>query len=509
MRIEVVIPEDRPRRWHLGVVEALAGRPGTTVGVVAIAEDPSPAGLDLLFRLERLIGRRAESLAVDPVAPDAFAAHPPLAGRADLVVDLTGAQPASDAAVRLRVTCGGLPPLAGAVTALLDGADPMLEAERGDAAGTRIVERWFVAVEERRRAIAAVSMILARLAHLVRRCVGDLADPERVATARPLPPPPAPRRGRSANTAALARETLGRRVLARLMRRLETPDDWRTIWRLRDPASPADRPERDPTAFAMVPDDGRRFYADPFPFRFGDRVHLFVEEFPHATGKGILSVAEVAGDGRPGPFRPFLETDCHLSYPQVFAAEGATLMIPETTGRRTVELWRAIEPPDRWELDTVLISGTELHDPTLVESDGRWFLYGTGREAGSSSWDALHVWTAPALRGPWTEIGPGPLRVDVASVRPAGRPFRTDDGGLMRPVQDSSRGYGSALAITRFDPARPGEETIERRIAPAAPWSGLHTWNRAAHRAGTFEVMDLFGPARPPGDPIRPFAADR
>jgi hypothetical protein len=324
-----------------------------------------------------------------------------------------------------------------------------------------------------------------------------------------MPAPIAASRRRSVGTGALVAATLGRRVLARLTRPLATAEDWRTIWRLRDPASPADRPETDPTPFAMIPDDGRRFYADPFPFRFGDRVHLFVEEFPHATGKGILSVAEVAGDGRPGPFRPFLETDCHLSYPQVFAAEGETLMIPETTGRRTVELWRAVEPPDDWRLDTVLISGTELHDPTIVESGGRWFLHGTGREEGSSSWDALHVWTAPALRGPWTEIGPGPLRVDVASVRPAGRPFATGDGGWIRPVQDSSQGYGGALALARFDPSRPGTETIERRIAPAAPWTGLHTWNRALHRARVFEVMDLFGPARPAGEALRPFAAVR
>jgi len=64
-------------------------------------------------------------------------------------------------------------------------------------------------------------------------------------------------------------------------------------------------------------------------------------------------------------------------------------------------------------------------------------------------------------------------------------------------VQDCSERYGGALAFAAVDDlgARPAQ-TVVRRVGPAAPFLGLHTYNRG----GGLEVVDVFGPWRP--DPV-------
>jgi hypothetical protein len=497
MRIDVRLPADRPRRWHLRVVEEIARTAGAAVAVTAVPGDPTPTGLDLLFALERTLGRGRGETAADRLDPGAFAGRSGGATTADLVVDLTGRrEPAPAGGVRLEFAVDEAPPLTGTVAAILAATSPRLTVDRVDADGRRRIDDWRVAIEEPRRAIAATAIVLARLAHLAIRSATAIAT---VTEPSPLPPGPplAPdETSPTPSTLAFARATLGRRIADRLRRMVRSPDDWRILWRLRDPARPFEVPQADPTRFRRVPDDGRRFFADPFPIRVGGRSVLFAEEFPYATGKGILSVAEIGDDGRPGDFRPILEDSCHLSWPHVFEHAGTVWMIPESTGRRRVELWRAVDFPDRWVLDTVLLDDVEVHDPAVAEIDGAWLMFGNERSPWCSSWDALIVFSAPALGGPWRPLGDGPLRVDVASTRPAGRMFRLSDG-WRRPVQDSSTGYGSGLAVTRptIVDGRPLGEVLERRIRPVAPARGLHTWNRSPHGATEFETVDVLAPA--------------
>ena len=50
-------------------------------------------------------------------------------------------------------------------------------------------------------------------------------------------------------------------------------------------------------------------------------------------------------------------------------------MIPETSANRTVEIYRATSFPDRWTLEDTLLEGVSASDATLVERDGRLWLF--------------------------------------------------------------------------------------------------------------------------------------
>jgi hypothetical protein len=80
-------------------------------------------------------------------------------------------------------------------------------------------------------------------------------------------------------------------------------------------------------------------------------------------------------------------------------------MVPESCSTASVDLYRAERFPDGWVKQATLVSGVVASDATLFEHDGRCWMFATVQDGGGSYSDALHLWSAPALRGPWTRTG--------------------------------------------------------------------------------------------------------
>jgi hypothetical protein len=241
--------------------------------------------------------------------------------------------------------------------------------------------------------------------------------------------------------------------------------------------------------FRPVPAPADRFYADPFLVEDGDRRWLFVEDGDQITGKGVIRCLELGGDGGIGDSRVVLERDYHLSYPFVFRWGGHHYMLPETQENRTVELWRAVQFPWRWELDKVLFSEVSAVDPTLLEYAGRLWLFVSMSESGGSPADELFLFHADSLHGEWRPHRQNPVVSDVRRARPAGR-FFTESGALYRPGQDCSGAYGSAVWIHRVEALdeRRYCETPVRRVDPSW-WPGA-TCTHTLARGGGFEAID-------------------
>lgn len=485
MQIELILDPRRLRRWHLRLAERIAERSGAAPAIRhAMADGPEdPPGFALLLALERLLFRLSGERLCDPVTPADLPGRP-AEGTPDLVVDLSGGVSADPSPRSLVLTCSGLPADAGAIAAVLARKPPLLAL--GPAAEAAHPSRtWRVALERPESALLSLEAIFGRMIGLV---LSALADEPDASPSAPLPPD-APTRA-DGPFAFLAR-TLSDKVTARLAALAGRAPRWSVAWR---PAQPyrSGLPDLAAASFRRIAEDGRRFLADPFLFAKDGRTMLFVEEFPFATGRGILSAAEM-GPAGPGPFRPVLDLDCHLSYPFLFEHAGETWMIPETSARRTVEFYAATDFPFGFEQRHV-IADVDLADATLVERNGLLFLLGTARFGeDASSWDALRILVADRLEGPWRPVGAAdaPLLVDSGWTRPAGRVL-AGNGRLVRPVQDCRAGYGSALGfaeITHLD--RGGfAQTPVARFRAADPARGLHHYDTAAG----LEVVDVFGP---------------
>ncbi|WP_292237053.1 hypothetical protein [Mesorhizobium sp.] len=286
-----------------------------------------------------------------------------------------------------------------------------------------------------------------------------------------------------------------RGVVDRAMQKLRLgrrPFYWQVAYRLIGGPGVAETGQLDGTPFTVLADDGQRFYADPFVLERDGRHYLFVEEFPYATGRGVISVTELGDDGTFGVPRVVLEEPHHLSYPQVFAHDGEIFMIPESGTARELVLYRAAQFPDRWVRDTVLMTNKDFNDATLLESDGRFWLLGTERFGYGSASDTMAVYSAPSLRGPWVAHTLNPIAVDHSATRPGGALIR-QGGALVLPVQNGSRAYGGGLGLMRLDRLDDFDVRLAppRPIGPGPAWAraGIHTLNRA----GRVEVVDSAG----------------
>lgn len=472
--IHLLIAGHDARRWIAFFREALVAR-GHCVTHEIIG---NPGGNDLMLALcargqSAILGRRPNYWALDSSMP-------------------AKASPAPSDALRLAISAGmpqpdftlwlggkeGTGPLG---RALMAGQAPF--AEWRDRHGKRACG-GLPAIEFPERVSSSLrdfALRLATLAHLAIHAPGRSEG-----TSRPLKPSTSP-------LLALA-SGIALKVIVRAARSRLKNDHWRVAIR---PVRPGDAPPSDLAGFRWLEDDGARYYADPILWEEQGRAFLFVEEFPYATERGLISVTELAPDGRALDVpRPIIERRTHLSYPFLFRHEGAIYMMPENAAEGHLPLYRARQFPDIWEECQPLVPDRGLHDATLLAHQGQWWLLANEECDGGSSWDCLSLFRGNSPLGPFLPVTHNPALVDARLARSAG-PVLQLGGHLVRPIQNCVGGYGRSLVfaeIEQLDDTDFRQQEISE-LKPPAGAAGLHTYSRS----GRFEAIDMLTPrgARP------------
>jgi len=241
-------------------------------------------------------------------------------------------------------------------------------------------------------------------------------------------------------------------------------DQWALGYRFAPGAPAGHVPDMAPFRFRQLVPPTDRLWADPFPLSVDGRYYVLFEELEFRAPKGRICGIELTEKGPVGEPVRVLQRDYHLSYPYTFEWRGERFMIPESIANRTVQLYRAVKPPYEWELDRVLLENVALVDATVVEIDGRWWMFAGAVTRGGSRGDELNLYHAETPLGPWTPHRRNPVLSDIRHARPAGRPFKVGDSWY-RPAQDCSRRYGYAIALRRIvqlDEHALVEETVTR-----------------------------------------------
>lgn len=470
--IAVIVPE-HSLGWHGKLVQRLR-HAGHRVSVTRAGHRRRSA-LDLILAFEALRfgpGLAAESELEMSPQPKA----------ADLTLDLAGGLETRGGRC-LSILFNGRPTLDATAKAILAGGQPLIEIIDGG----RIVASAAPMVSDRIWLTRSLDDVLVRALDLLERSVRLPDQSQLLPLVQPLK-----------GNGLAARYWLGLvpKLAIRLSRKLRyKPFHWRVGYRMHpepltglgfDATADGYATKPDP-AWIELPEDGSRFYADPFPVAVDGRYWLFVEEFPHATGKGIISVTELGLDGALGPVRPVLEEPFHLSYPQVFAHDGQWWMIPEGAGGHDLVLYRAETFPDRWVRHATLLESQLVADATLLQHDGTFWLFAADGGQGSAS-DSLLVFHAPALTGPYQAHVANPILIDKTSARPAGA-FILGGPHPILPVQDGTAGYGSGMGLVEvleLSPERVRLGPVRPLATPGWPLRFKHTTNRT----GRLEVVD-------------------
>lgn len=254
---------------------------------------------------------------------------------------------------------------------------------------------------------------------------------------------------------------------------------WQVGYRLVD--TDFDLPINKNISYQLIPLSDGKYYADPFVFKKGDDVYIFAEYMNRYYGKGTIAVSKFV-NGKFTKFKEVLKEDCHLSFPNVFEHNGEIFMIPETSKKGQVRLYKARSFPNDWELQAILLDDGKPYVDTvfLNESKNEILCYYES--------DGKQINQCYSLDFSNLKLLPINKKCDV-TMRPAGNAFECD-GNVYRMVQNGKNYYGQSMfVVDTKEPEKIIGEFSDKCILakPKIKISGTHTFNRT----DGFEVIDI------------------
>jgi hypothetical protein len=208
------------------------------------------------------------------------------------------------------------------------------------------------------------------------------------------------------------------------------------------------------------------FFADPFFSR--EPRGLLVEALSRATSRGEIVLVTAGGHRR------LSSESSHLSYPSTVQIDGKQLIVPEMVEAGEQRYFR-IRDGQLEHAGTLDVEGRpRIADPTLIEHEGRWYLFGNDAD---ESGIMLLLWWAETLHSRFRLHSLSPIKISPNGGRMGGKLLRTS-GRLIRFGQSFLSGYGDgvvAFEITRLTPTEYREEPI--RAIRFHDRKGPHTVN--------------------------------
>lgn len=220
------------------------------------------------------------------------------------------------------------------------------------------------------------------------------------------------------------------------------------------------------------------YRADPFVVSHEGRTIVFAEEFSNATQIGHIVALEVLPSGETVDLGRCIQETFHLSFPYVFKWEGQLYMCPESSESCQIRVYRCVEFPLRWELDTVIKDNVAACDTLLFERDGLWWMMTNLDSSGTDTefCSELHLfWADHPLSTDWHAHPLNPVVCDGRHARNGGLLYEGDR--IFRVAQGHAYGvYGKSHAVYEITTLNQTDyaESLSHRNPPPEGAVGSH-----------------------------------
>tara|TARA_R110001592_G_scaffold56347_1_gene171888 strand:+ start:33795 stop:35474 length:1680 start_codon:yes stop_codon:yes gene_type:complete len=191
-----------------------------------------------------------------------------------------------------------------------------------------------------------------------------------------------------------------------------------------------------------------RIWADPFIWKRDGCAYIFIEEMLVNENKGKISVMKLNKNGTYDPPQKIIEEDYHLSYPFLLEENNELFMIPESGINKTINLYKCLEFPYKWEFVKYIMNDIQAVDSTVFYYEDKYWLFANVRQQPKTSiHEELFLFFADNLMDEnWTSHPKNPIVTDIRCSRPAGNIF-VKENRIYRPSQNCAKRYGHSMNI--------------------------------------------------------------
>ncbi|KAL8162076.1 hypothetical protein V2J09_013565 [Rumex salicifolius] len=221
-----------------------------------------------------------------------------------------------------------------------------------------------------------------------------------------------------------------------------------------------------------------------FPSNFEDILYLFYETKNTISMQGDIGVAKSTDKGATWQqLGVALDEDWHLSYPYVFEYHGQIYMMPESSQKGELRLYKAVDFPVQWKLERVILK-KPLVDSVMFKYNDKYWLIGSDHSGfGAKKNGQLEIWYGRSPLGPWKPHKKNPIyNVEKSfGARNGGRPFM-HDGSLYRVGQDCGETYGRRVRTFKVELLTEDEyKEVEVSSGFSESKKGRNVWNGVRH----------------------------
>lgn len=243
--------------------------------------------------------------------------------------------------------------------------------------------------------------------------------------------------------------------------------------------------------FQLVPNSWRSWAADPFIFDYDGTVYIFAELFDYIKRRGRIGYTCLK-NGKWQRWKIVIDEPFHMSYPNIFIQDNTVYMIPETSADRTLRLYKAVQFPDKWELDRVIARDVAFVDTTFYRHDGKLCAITT-----DIADEPLHRDFVLTFDDRLELLSKEEIQETQLPLSRCGGNFFMYGADTIRVSQNCDGHYGNALIFSKFHPGNLLSQGLGEILQQFAPqdlrfsakhhWTGLHTYNSIEH----YEVVDI------------------
>ncbi|KAL5716779.1 hypothetical protein ACHQM5_009902 [Ranunculus cassubicifolius] len=217
------------------------------------------------------------------------------------------------------------------------------------------------------------------------------------------------------------------------------------------------------------------FVARPFLHVQGDALYLFYETKNSITLQGDIGVAKSINKGATWEHLGIaLDEKWHLSFPYVFTYNDQMYLMPESTQKGELHLYKALEFPLKWTFEKVIMD-KPLRGSFIINYDNLYWLFGYDQNHRH-----LEIWYSSSPLGPFRphEQNSAYNTTKSFGAQSGGRPFLYN-GSLYRVAQDSD---GRRLQTFKVEVLTQDEyNEFEVALHIETSEKGRNAWNGARY----------------------------